>query len=225
MTYLDFAIIYLSLGAPLGVYSFLQIQNPSIRPIDVFRAVVSVALWPAFGLGLFYSSFRSVVASSGFAHDDRTDSAAFTNTQNVLARLKTSLTVFPRAKAAENYSVVERYVELGLMLQATNAQDTPKFQDLLAAAGHPNARIGAKCLKRRNQQNVLKHHRSARAEVVELVKGLSIDREDVRTIIFDLGDSLDLNLTPFAVRSAVSKGEKWKTIEVPSLENAMNTKS
>ncbi len=220
MTYFDIAIIYLSLGAPLGVYSLLQMNGSGIRLTGAIRALGSMIFWPAYGTMLLYPGLQAMIAtaiaSKDFAQLRKADSEIVTSTQNTLASLKDSLTVFPRAKAGSHYSVVERYAELGLMLQHPEPQDNLKFSDLLAAAGHPNPRIGAKCLERRNQQTVLNHHKVARAEVEELVDGLSVDQKTVRKIILDLGEIADPHNNPLTVRLSVCKGEEWKTIEVRS---------
>lgn len=225
MTYFDIAIIYLSLGAPLGVYSFFQVKSSMVRPVDVVRALGSVVFWPIYGVKLLFPNLRSVFANDGFARLSEADSAAFTKTRNVLSELKTALSIFPRSEAAESYAVVERYAELRLMLMASATQDCPNFYDLFAAAGHPNPRIGAKCLGRRNRQNVLKHQIAAHLSVIDLVESLSLDQGAVRKAIFDLGDILDTHSNRFGGNFAVFKGEEWKTIEAPSLENAMNTRS
>ncbi len=220
MTYFDIAIIYFSLGAPLGVYSFLQMNGTRTRFTSSVRAIGSMIFWPVYAALLLYPGFRAVFAST-FANKDfaqlaKADSEILIATQNTLANLKESLAVFPRAEAARHYSVVERFAELGLMLKHPNTQDDAKFSDLLSAAGHLNLRIGAKCLERRNQRNVLKHHNAARTEVVELVKGLSVDQKAVRSTILELGEIVDPLNIPLAVQLSVSKGEEWKTIEVRS---------
>ena len=183
-------------------------------------------LWPAYGLALLYPSFTSLVTSSEFVHDGEPDSALFTNAQNLLVGLKGLLSTLPRTQAAKNYAVYERYAELGLILSSSYSQ-SPKFHDLLAAAGHPNGRIGGRCLERRNREDVLKHQRSARSGVVDLVQTLSSDQEMVRKTVFDLLGLLDTDTQTdrLGLRPAGVMVEQWKNIEVPSLENAMNTKS
>ena len=151
-------IIYLAIGAPLGVYAIVRPQNFLENLAGILAA--NVLLWPIFASLEFIPRSESSHGSNHFI-DSRSDSAD--DLEKAWAFNASFDHIADRRSRREALEAFERFAAL---LHAASDTDTGRsisVPKIFEMAGHANPTLAAKCLSRRNAARLKGHLRRAEA--------------------------------------------------------------
>jgi hypothetical protein len=164
MNLTDFFLIYLSCGAPFGVYFFLQHRKHTPAPGLWLKSFLTVFVWIPYAFRLLHDfvTRRSKLkdSSKGNSVDFRLHKIqkAFFQLQS---RTQTELPPF------EFREVIERYTGLTLASLTNGAEPTPPEKEIFRVALRKNTELGAECLHRRNRERLLFHQILAREDFLK----------------------------------------------------------
>lgn len=169
MNIADYIVIYLALGAPLSVYSFLQ-----NRDVETSRriawSIFTLLFWIPAAVRLARRSFTNAYSGITFVSDvdldaDDADLAELReDLKSRLVRLEREQKRYP----GDLTEAIDRYVGLGIASQARVQQTGDLSIDLFRAAGRSDEKLAAICLMRRNQRRIERHHTKARRDFLDL---------------------------------------------------------
>ena len=210
MTFADLLIIYLSFGAPVAVYKYLQTRGAGTRR----RATLSILtffFWipTAFEIGYLY--LRNAYFNSGFVSQGNLDSET-----GVLRDLRDEITseLFRVVRGSSLHDVretVERYAGLASELRR-ELSSPPHDNHLFEAAGRKKYELGQICLMRRNLHRLQRHHNQARQDFLALLED-ALDRFPVPGAVdcsIELATQLDDPHAVLTLRALKKKrGEVW----------------
>jgi hypothetical protein len=225
MNLYDFLIIYLSCGAPLGVYYFLQNRKtPKFERLRL-KTVLNFLFWIPFAYRLLQKSkilqnaFNNIFGSSSVL-----DAAAEKNIYAIRKRLeKIYLESNLKLSIYEVREILDRYAGLTLECQFEHkfSQTARTKSGIFQITEHKNAELAAICLERRNRKRLLLHQTEARRDFLHLLSEL-----------FDSGSDLE-NLESTAIefvthlkdaeaRAAIEKmfGFETQTENTPNVKHA-----
>lgn len=184
MTLSETLIIYLSLGAPVGVY-FLQRESTSFDVHRFLRVVLAFALWPAALIGIIV---RGDGARSGTRLSASHDTTHDHLIQTIFELAKRDLGHIGRGQETAQFrEMIERYA--GLLGSQTCETGGDVVMEFCTAAGHPNPELAAACHLRRLAAKLDIHARAVSAEMREFF-GRSQISDELRTGLATLADLL-----------------------------------
>jgi hypothetical protein len=164
----DILIIYLALGAPVGVYKFLQSRDLATGR-RTFRSILAWLFWIPTAMRLVYRSVTNAYSRPGFVSQrglDSSDPALTELRENIRLELtRVDRGTFPPHLVRE---VLERYIGLSRASNAELPQIDDGSSDLFVAAGRSEEKLATICLMRRNQRRIERHHIKARRSFLEL---------------------------------------------------------
>jgi hypothetical protein len=227
MNAFEIFILYLSCGAPFGVYFFFQHRKNSRRAPIVLKSFLTVFVWIPYALRLLNANVTkklsvskpgaAVDADSGFLKK-RLDEIE-KQMQQILVGSRTETSVF------EFREVFQRYSGLTLALRLRADEIGENEREVFKIANHENAELGAKCLHRRNRLRLEFHQRLASRDFLKLLAKFSFcEAEKLRAAALEFATLLDDGETRRAIEnlfaaasdsspqisqdSAVKQGEK-----------------
>lgn len=195
MTLNDLLIIYLSCGAPFGVYYFFDKKSEfSFRNL-IFKSFLVFVFWIplAFSLLLKKRFFGSRFDLLNTDFDKEFDSdlqteekLAFLQKQFEKILLKNNLTI----SIYEFREVVERYI--GLSFAKRNAEhiinSVNKENEIFIISKNSNPALSTVCLNRRNRKRLSFHHINARQDFLKLIDEFFLsgaDKENLSVLSFE----------------------------------------
>ncbi|MEP7147635.1 MAG: hypothetical protein ABI857_01960 [Acidobacteriota bacterium] len=213
MTVTDLLIIYLTFGAPLAVYKYLQ-----NRAIDIRRRIVvsifTFFFWVPAAVEIGYLYLTNASFEVGFVsrrNSDATDIKLSEMRELVSAQLIKLARV---SNLHDLREILDRYA--GLADAVRNSIDKTSFgHPIFEAAGREKSALGSLCLMRRNLRQLERHHIQARRDLVfmfgqigggghEALETIEMGKELAR----QLGDDETVEEL-HALK--VKKGEVWKS--------------
>lgn len=160
MNYVDLITIYLSCGAPFGVYQITK-GSWAKSPSDFAKVVYAFFLWPAFLVPLMVE--RLSTEKHPRPHFWLED-----------IRNKIENTAFQGHMTASLFEFREIYYRFtGLSEALSEAVPQKTANDLFAISGIKNPVISSKCISRRNRERLEFHQVRARNEFVDLISSLA----------------------------------------------------
>jgi len=166
MTLADLFIVYLSFGAPLAVYEYLQ-SRASSRQQRMVSSLVTFLFWVPAAIRIGRRYFLNAYSDGDFVSGPFSDSHA-DEISDLSERLKAELVRSSGQSGMRDIrEVVDRYVGL---TEALNDGDPVGQGDLFEAAGRPANALGRICLTRRNRHRLEVHHSQARRDFIELLE-------------------------------------------------------
>lgn len=172
MYWLDFAIVYLALGAPFGVFKITEKREMSVSAL--LAVASSYFLWPFFAL----HGFVAFVFSKPTAQKDELESI----------RVELEKAVMSRGGINELFAFREVFYRYTGLAQASN--DAPlalKTNDLLMLAQNENRNLWEACAFRRDRQKLSAHLDRAR---VEFLNTLSLSATKSNGHLNEMADAL-----------------------------------
>jgi len=153
----DYIIIYLSAGAPVAVFTYLQSANvPLVRRF--IDACITLLVWPVIAT---VSIYRQLVDKS-----ETTEQMLDRKIQNIRNRIEETIRRDGAAiRIHEWRQTFERYV--GLSLAIAEVEDRSDAHELFEVAGNKNGKLGTVCLNRRNRSRLIFHHTDARNDFLD----------------------------------------------------------
>ena len=169
MSLLDLTIIYLTCGAPFGVYYYLA--NRFTKHIWI-KSIFVLFLWFPFAIRLLISHITKELR-------EREYSVKFHEQQEAkeLEKAKKDFETFlPQndhlVSLFEFREIIERYAGLTLAKNLDAAVPAKNDKELFKINGRKNIEISSVCLNRRNRATLLSHQRDARTDFLRILDEL-----------------------------------------------------
>ena len=178
----DLFIIYLSGGAPLAVYYFLQNRDGGKTALFRLKTSLVFLFWLPFAVFLLLRNqnrrgfFNGNFFSSKFAQD-----AGAGKISTLQKRLEGILLDSDSNRSVFDFrETIERYV--GLTLASGIDANRDSAREIFRAAKNKNDELGAICLNRRNRNKLVRHQTEARRDFLQLVEQIFDSISDARVL-------------------------------------------
>ncbi|MEP7212065.1 MAG: hypothetical protein ABI791_03260 [Acidobacteriota bacterium] len=188
MTFAETLIIYLSLGAPVGVY-YLQREVHIRNASDAARFLLAFLLWPATLLRIISTGDvdRSKII---FAENSASDAENERLVQTIFELAKRDLDQSGRRQETAQFrEMLERYAGL-LGALGNSGTGSEHLAEFYIAAGNPNPKLAAVCQSRRAGAKLELHARAVSAEVRHFFGKQQIS-DELRAAVALLADNLE----------------------------------
>lgn len=170
MNPIDFIILYLACGAPLGVYFYLQNRVRDNSNYLFLKTITVFILWIPFAIYISNKSktlkklfqLQSEKLNDSEIEVERKLYSIQKEMESILFDNKSKISLF------EFRQTIERYVGLTVSLQ-TNSNDYLPETEIFRIAKTKNTDIAAACLQRRNRKLLEFHQRKARQDFLQLI--------------------------------------------------------
>jgi hypothetical protein len=212
MTLTDILIIYLTFGAPLGVYKYLQNRAMSRRR-RILYSLSTFVFWVPAAVQIVYLYFRNAYSGDGFVSKQDLD-VTEKRLAEISEALRLELIGFGGAAGVHDVrETIDRYVGLAAAARKDGGV-TAVGWDFFTAAGRRKHDLAQRCLMRRNLRRLERHHTQASRDLVYLLEEAS-DRFEISRavrIAIELASQLEDDYTVKQLRDlAVQRGEVWKS--------------
>ncbi|HXG83490.1 MAG TPA: hypothetical protein VNI84_05615 [Pyrinomonadaceae bacterium] len=204
MNITEFLVIYFSIGAPFGVYTYFQNRVESNRNGSRLKTLAAFFFWlpAAFRLIRRYEFFDKAV----FYFRNKKYSLNFPREKNAFAIQKRLEKLFMRNDSGisifEFRETLESYAGLTFAGKAETAGEAGN--EFFEAAKNKNVELAAKCFYRRNRARLFFHQTSARQDFLRVIDALFAAVSDKRKFVeltFEFVDALE----DFAARALLEK--------------------
>jgi len=167
----DFLIIYLTCGAPLSVFYFLQYRQEQNQARLWFKTFSTFIFWLPFGFRLLQNkankksfAYKKIFSETG---NIQTKISIFQKQlEEILQKSDLQISIF------EFREVINRYVGLTLATNCEKTKTTETEKEIFLIADSGNAEIGTICLNRRNLNRLTIHQTQARQDFFQVIKQL-----------------------------------------------------
>lgn len=169
----DTIIIYLTCGAPFGVYYFLQ-NRKQIDPTTLWlKSFLNFIFWIPFAFLLLR---RNNFLKIPFVNFGRTTAEANRFDEILYSLQKRIEKSFSESDLKisiyELREIVERYVGLTLTKPKKSLTISEREKEIFRVSKNKNTELGAVCLTRRNRNRLSFHHIEARKDFLRLIEKL-----------------------------------------------------
>lgn len=169
----DTIIIYLTCGAPFGVYYFLQNRTRTDSITLWLKSLLNFIFWMPFAFlllsrnnrlkNLFYNRGKTN------AEESKPDDILYFLQKRIEKKfLESDLKI----SIYEFREIVERYVGLTLAKPDKPLTIGKRNSEVFRVSKNKNTELGAVCLARRNRKRLSFHHIEAREDFLQLIKKL-----------------------------------------------------
>jgi hypothetical protein len=172
MTFTEFLIIYLSIGAPFGVYFFL-----SRRPINWNSTFLLKTVCVVFGWCFYAVYLISRRSQNIYEANTALDSIAENEIEKIMRKLLAAYSeIMPNEKNVSFFQfreIVERYA--GLTSALHDSRESTEFQnELFVVSGMKNQdlQLANRCLQRKNLLRLKAHQIQARQDFLRIFENL-----------------------------------------------------
>lgn len=167
----DFLIIYLTCGAPLSVFYFLQYREQQNQTRLWFKTFSTFIFWLPFGVHLLKNKpkkkFLSYKKTFSETETTQTEISIFQKQlEEIFQKSDLQISIF------EFREVFDRYVGLTQATDCGEAKTTGTEKEIFRIADNRNAEIGAICLNRRNLKRLTFHQTLARQDFFQVINQL-----------------------------------------------------
>lgn len=180
MSIADFIVIYLSCGAPVGVYYWLEKRTDLSAQKLWFGTLLRFFFWVPF-IGRLVAE-NLFVPSATVRSSPNTSSLQEKRIGAIQKQLETQFRCrrdrtdhHPTGSALSVYEfreILQRYTGLTLASEVRNRGGCGG-NDLFSLSGHPDAELGQICLNRRNRNHISFHQTKARRDFLRIIDQLT----------------------------------------------------
>jgi len=174
MKLIDFLIIYLSCGAPFGVYYFLQKRDDARAGFLWLETALAFFFWIPFAFLLLRrnKNLKTYWHTSGKSSSAKSENVDFSySAQKQVEKILLESDV--RISIYELREIIDRYIGLTLAGQEVAAQTVRRESELYRVAHGKNIELASICFNRRNRKLLLFHQTEARKDFLRLIEKLS----------------------------------------------------
>lgn len=174
----DLIIIYLTCGAPFGVYFFIQ-QRENYLNTNLWqnssklwlKCLLVTFFWIPFAIQLFQKFVTKKLLFNKFAENSQKDSQTkqkieilLSEFSQILLEVKTEIPLFHLRETFERY--------VGLTLESNSLKEigTGSINELFQISQHEKPELGTICLNRRNRLRLEQHQTLARKDFLRIIK-------------------------------------------------------
>ena len=182
MNLLDIIIIYLTCGAPFGVYFFHQQRDDSNSPKLWINSLLATLFWFLYAFRLLHSVVTKRFLNHQFAEKKLSDSLVSEiekKFSQILLEEKVDVELFDFRETFERYLGLTREIS-----SEANKVDAELFQ----ITNHENKKLATKLLNRRNRSRLNAHQILARKDFLRMIEKIDssiFEKEKVRTLAID----------------------------------------
>jgi hypothetical protein len=182
MNSFDWLIIYLTCGAPLGVFYFLQNRKSQIGLRLWLKTFFTFIFWLPFGFRLLENRVRKnfTAGKKVFSGTAKTDAEFFLikkQFEEALQKSNLQISIF------EFREVFERYVGLTIAKDCADGKITQTQKEFFLIGNTGAVEIGAICLNRRNLKRLTFHQTQARQDFFQIINQLAAHATDKITFV------------------------------------------
>ncbi len=171
MNVTDFFIIYLSCGAPFGVYFFLQKRNQSNRRKLYLKSLLTLFVWIPYAFQLLSDFATKKSQKEKLAAEEK-----LLDFQKQIAQCL--IDSGASGKLFEFREILERYAGLTLACNSARNEPSAAEREIFRIALQCNIEAGANCLHRRNRLRLEFHQTLARKDFLQAVAKLRLAASD-----------------------------------------------
>ena len=228
MNLLEFSIVYLTCGAPVGVYYFFQQRENSFfqqKPFKLWlKCLLITFFWLPFALKLLLSGIEKRLHKNKFAEINRADSLLndkFHNFEQSLSKIITKKTT--EISIFDFRETFQRYV--GLTLENTHKPifDKNESNDIFQISNHENPKLATICLARRNRLQFERHQTIARKDFLGMLEKLNLEsaaKENLSALVFEFANLInDVELTAGLQQIFADSQQTNNSFTVKKMEN------
>jgi hypothetical protein len=188
MNMFDFIIIYLTCGAPFGVYYYLQNRNLPNNKFFFLKLIFNFFFWILFSISLVSQKgfFRNLF-DYNFDKKVVLDSKREAEISAIRKFFETG--IFKNSFQFSIYEfreIFDRYVGLTLETNGPTGEITHSVKDFCRISEVPNKKIAENCLHRRNRQRLFFHQKLARDDFWEITDKIINKSENRAEILIKL---------------------------------------
>lgn len=163
MSLLDFAIVYLSVGAPLAVnYFFLNRALLQSKQLWL-KTFLTLLFWIPFAIKIARREFVELRFGSS-DDNEKSIEAAQKRVEKIFLESASKTSVF------EFRETLARYVGLTLADETGTAKICEHEREIFRAAKIEDVQTAASCLARRNRQRLVRHQAAARNDFLQTIR-------------------------------------------------------
>lgn len=192
MSFSELLIIYLTLGAPLGVYRFFQ-AGESFSTINLLKLFFNIIIWPPLAMSIWRNSVSNSRSRSHFAAVHPLDAGTGEIVALYREQLRSALDgKFGQIEFRRIIEAYDRYAGLTLELNANPAAG--QSEEIFKIVQHPNEDLASICLRRRNRLRLIAHQTKARNDLTHALKVNQkgkLPAENINRILKHLGAVLN----------------------------------
>lgn len=172
MSFTDFLFIYLSIGAPLAVYFFLQNKNRLNSRQLWLKTILEFIFWIPYAFRLFKNYLRKAHSETAFAAIEISDSPGKKllelqrKLENSITETGSDLTLF------EIREIFDRYTGLTLELKDADNFEPRHANEIFNISANKNSEIASLCNQRRNLKRLSFHQKLASNDFVDLISDI-----------------------------------------------------
>lgn len=217
MTLYDLIIVYLALGAPIGVYYFLQNRNLSNKKFFLLKVILNFLFWIPLAVSLVSKNHfaRSLfdIRNGKKVVPDLSKQAKIPQLRKLFEKqiLRTGLPL----SIYEFREIFERYVGLTLELKTPSDKITDCEKEFFSIVKNENQKLAEICLHRRNRHRLLYHQNLARQDFWKIIE-IIFETSPNQTVIFSKLLSL------FQTLNDIESQKFLKNLAAASLQNFEN---
>lgn len=182
MNLVDLLIIYLTWGAPFGVYYFFQNRNYSTSIKLVFQSILVALIWIPYAIRLLHSFVTKKFRNNEFADNNQTDSIVNEIERKFAEIIHEETSIISIYEFRETF---ERYLGLA---KAASTEVIENDAELYQITNHENKKLASEILSRRNRSRLNAHHILARRDFLRMIEKIDSTfsaKEKIRTLAFD----------------------------------------
>lgn len=182
MNLVDLLIIYLTCGAPFGVYYFFQNRNYSASFKLIFHSILVALIWIPYAIRLLQSFVTKKFRSDEFAENNQTDSVI-----NEIER-KFAQIIYEESSEISVYDFRETFERYLGLAKAASTEAIGIDAELYQISDHENKKLASEILSRRNRSRLNAHHILARRDFLRMIEKIDSTfsaKEKIRTLAFD----------------------------------------
>ncbi len=172
----EILIIYLAVGAPIGVYAIVRSKNLLTKNLIGILAA-NVLFWPVFASLEFVPKAVSGHGSKYFIDGGTNSATAFERSRSAFTSSVKDIS--DRNFRREALDGFDRFAALSdAVLTEASAADV-SVPELFVIAGHPLPSLASKCLFRKNRRKLADHRDRAFADIAALAGKLTAPERTV----------------------------------------------
>ncbi|MBX7174363.1 MAG: hypothetical protein K1X72_25550 [Pyrinomonadaceae bacterium] len=233
MKFTDLIIIYLTCGAPFGVYFFIQ-QRENYLNTKLWqnssklwlKCLLVTLIWVPFAIKLLQKFVTKKLLFNKFAENEQKDSIAkqkidflLSEFSQILLEVKTEIPLFHLRET------FERYVGLTLERNHSKETGTVSINEIFQITKHENPDLGTICLNRRNRLRLEQHQTLARKDFLRIIKAFikcGVEKNKLSSLTTEFANLIgDLDLKDEIKKNFANSWQTEKVFHVTTSEDEL----
>ena len=166
MNLVDAAIIYFACGAPAAVFHFFD-QRGEGRGRKVRQSLLVFLAWPLYLVRLLREKTLQIGSQQYSSGTGSPDSVREEKLRRIRSALEREVSLGPEYRSGRIRDAFERYCGLADAVRESGRNPIVE-SPIYTVSGHENTELATLCLMRRNRTRLIRHHNSAREELLRM---------------------------------------------------------